>query len=389
MTRWTVPFLFISTFTLIYAGVHLYVFRCIRRYTHFRGAVYRGLAFFFLVMIVSPVLSRMLEKSGFSWASGCFIWASSLWIGFMFYWFLTNLVVDAINLAGGAAARVFRGRKSALMTPGYRVFAATVAIPLAICVYAYFEALHIGVTNIDIYTTKLPKGTDELVVAQLSDVHLGVIVGEKRLARIIAVLRRVNPDIIVSTGDLLDREVDSISHLAVQFDTLRPRLGKYAILGNHEFYAGVDKSADFIRASGFRLLRGECLTLPGLMNIVGVDDPAYQYLGGQERKKVAGVFARRDADLFTLFLIHRPPEFLDYLSSLPIDLQLSGHTHGGQLFPFRQGVGIFFPLRAGLYSLGSKKLYVSRGAGTWGPPLRFLTPPEIVVIRLIRVPEAR
>ncbi|MFH1148772.1 MAG: metallophosphoesterase [Pseudomonadota bacterium] len=258
-----------------------------------------------------------------------------------------------------------------------------ITVPFLICLYAYFEALDVRATYVTIHTSKLPPSTGQLTIAQISDVHLGMIIREGRLGRLIKLLQTENPDLIVSTGDLLDQEVDSINHLADLLSVLRPRLGKYAVMGNHEFYAGPEKAADFTVRAGFKLLRNECVRLPGLINIIGVDDPAARRLGFPKRR-IPALFDERDPDLFTLFLFHRPPNSEHYLDRLPIDLQLSGHTHGGQLFPFRMATMIFYPLKSGFYRLENRYLYVSRGAGTWGPPLRFLTPPEIVVVKLVR-----
>ncbi len=279
---------------------------------------------------------------------------------------------------------MFGWRRNLLVPRNHNFFIVTVLIPVVICVYAYYAALNINVKNVYIHTEKLPEGIDQLVIAQISDVHLGVILGERRIKRMTDLLRKVSPDIIVSTGDLLDQEVDSLNHLSSELRSLTPPFGKYAVLGNHEFYAGVEKSSGFIQQSGFRLLRGDQINVYGIINMVGIDDPAGRHFGENEGTNVAKLVARCDPRLFTVFLSHRPPNSEDYISNLPIDLQLSGHTHDGQLFPFRLVTRIFFPLKAGLYVINGRKLYVSRGVGTWGPPLRFLAPPEIVVIRLLR-----
>ncbi|MEW5949294.1 MAG: metallophosphoesterase [Thermodesulfobacteriota bacterium] len=386
MNRWLSFLTFFSLFSLAYGGVHFYLYRRIRRHTRLPRAFYQVLAVFFGMMVVSPVVSRMLVWERFFVFGYALTYVSSLWIGFVFYLFLISLISDFGGLAYGLLRRIRAGSGSVRLPGNYKVFIVTVIIPLVICVYAYYEALDIRVTNVRIHTAKLPEGTNDLVIAQISDAHLGVIIGEGRLKKITGLLRRINPDIIVSTGDLVDQEVDNINHLARELSALTPPLGKYAVMGNHEFYAGVGKSSEFIKKSGFRLLRGECIKVREIINIVGIDDPAGRPFGVKGEKDVAQLVSQCHPGLFTLFLFHRPPNAEDYVTNLPIDLQLSGHTHGGQLYPFGFVTRIFFPLKTGLYVLNGRRLYVSRGVGTWGPPLRFLTPPEIVVVRLTREP---
>ncbi len=386
MNRWLSFLIFFSVFSLIYGSVHFYLYRRIRSYTNLPRAFYQVLAVLFSIMVVSPVVCRMFAWERFFVFGYVLTYVSSLWIGFVFYFFLVSLIFDFGGLAHGLLRRVWAGGGSGFLPGSYKVFIMTVIIPLAICAYAYYEALNIRVTNVHIHAAKLPEGTKELVIAQISDAHLGVIIGEERLKKITGLLREINPDMIVLTGDLVDQEVDNMDHLAGDLRSLTPPLGKYAVMGNHEFYAGVEKSSEFIKKSGVRLLRGEHINVRGIINIVGIDDPAGKPFGSKGESGVASLVARCDPGLFTLFLFHRPPNSEDYITNLPIDLQLSGHTHGGQLFPFRFITRIFFPLKAGLYEINGRRLYVSRGVGTWGPPLRFLTPPEIVVVRLTRDP---
>jgi predicted MPP superfamily phosphohydrolase len=169
--------------------------------------------------------------------------------------------------------------------------------------------------------------------------------------------------------------------------TVDPPLGKFAIAGNHEFYAGIRQSGRFLRAAGFKFLRNEDFELNGLINLVGVDDPAgkrrYPEIG-QVGKEEKILLADLDSERFTLLLKHRPTVEIESLGRF--DLQLSGHTHGGQIFPFNLITRLFYPRERGLYRLDKESvLYVSRGTGTWGPPMRFLSPPEVTLIELQRV----
>jgi hypothetical protein len=191
-----------------------------------------------------------------------------------------------------------------------------------------------------------------------------------------------NPDILVSTGDLVDGQIDNLFKLAEILKEVNPRYGKYAITGNHEFYAGLGNALNFTEKAGFKVLRGERLTLAGLINIAGVDDPqgkAYGIYRGMPEKELLSGLPR---EKFTLLLKHRP--LVDRSALGLFDLQLSGHVHKGQIFPFSIITGLYYPIQAGFADLlNGSRLYVSRGLGTWGPPIRFLSPPEVTVIDLV------
>ena len=230
-------------------------------------------------------------------------------------------------------------------------------------------------------TDKIPEEIGTLKVVQISDVHLGLIVQKRRLGKILAEVRKIKPDILVSTGDLVDGQLNHLGGLVNPLKEVSPPLGKFAVMGNHEFYAGIDTSVNFMEKAGFTVLRGNGMTVGGLINIVGVDDitsMAFGYREIQEKALLSGL----PKDKFTLLLKHRPVADRDAVNLF--DLQLSGHTHKGQIFPFRYVTKWFFPMYNGYFELSkTSRLYASGGSGTWGPPIRFLTPPEVTLIELV------
>jgi len=214
-------------------------------------------------------------------------------------------------------------------------------------------------------------------------VHLGLTVREARLKRILARVREAQPDILVSTGDLVDGQLNHFVKEAALLAAVNPPLGKFAITGNHEFYAGLEDAAAFTEKSGFTLLRQQGVVV-GTINVVGVDDPAITSSAQEPAAPERYVLAAQPRENFTLLLKHRPEIDLESLGLF--DLQLSGHTHKGQIFPFNLLTWFFYPQRAGrLTGLESGFLYLSRGTGTWGPPIRFLAPPEVTIIDLVPV----
>jgi uncharacterized protein len=176
--------------------------------------------------------------------------------------------------------------------------------------------------------------------------------------------------------------------LAEILQEVNPRYGKYGVTGNHEFYAGLGQALEFTEKAGFTILRGKVTAIGDFMTIVGVDDPAGSGLHRSDGEIERELLGRVPRERFTLLLKHRPDVEKD--SAALFDLQLSGHVHKGQVFPFRLFTRLFYQMYAGFYQLSTgSHLYVSRGTGTWGPPIRFLTPPEVTLIELVHDEAAR
>jgi predicted MPP superfamily phosphohydrolase len=195
-------------------------------------------------------------------------------------------------------------------------------------------------------------------------------------------VKAAKPDIFIVTGDLVDAQINHLTGLAELLRTVNARFGKYAITGNHEYYAGLNKALAFTRSAGFTVLRNEAMKAGPIM-IAGVDDRTGVQLKLARPASEQELLANLPRDMFILFLKHQPR--IDQATLGLFDLQLSGHTHKGQIFPFTYVTRMMFPLNAGRYDLGKGSvLHVSRGTGTWGPPIRLLAPPEVTVIELVR-----
>jgi hypothetical protein len=302
----------------------------------------------------------------------------------LFLFFCTSVALDLCRFVLYAARGLAGKMCPCLALSGKSSFLLSVAIASAICVYGFFEARDIRCERVTIATSKIPERMSPLRIVQISDVHLGLVVGKDRLARIIDRVREANPDILVSTGDLVDGQMNDMNGVAGMLKAVTPQYGKFAITGNHEFYAGLGQALAFTREAGFTVLRGEVVVVKDAIAIVGVDDPAGPGYGLSSAGEKA-ILSAAPQGKFILFLKHRP--VVDASSARLFDLQLSGHLHDGQIFPFRLVVRLFYPFVAGYYAFPPHAaLYVNRGSGTWGPPIRFLSPPEVTVIDLVRPP---
>jgi len=373
--------LFLLTFFLIYGGTHLYFFLKVKAALSLGTLSALCLALFMLLMVFAPVLVRILEKQGMEASARLTAYTGYLWMGFLFLFISASLAIDIyhgfLHAAGFIAQRdfapFFLSKRVALALP--------IAWGIVTAVYGYFEALDIKTERLIIATAKIPETVGKLTIVQISDVHLGLIVRKERLSRIIDKVKAASPDILVSTGDLVDGQINRMEGLAELLQDIRPRLGKFAVTGNHEIYAGLNQAVGFTERAGFKVLRNEGVTVGELINIAGIDDLVIERISHESPASERALLEGLPHEKFTLFLKHRPA--IEQKSIGLFDLQLSGHVHKGQIFPFNMLTHLFYPVRMG-YSIYPRNsaLYVSRGTGTWGPPIRFLAPPEVTVIEL-------
>lgn len=374
--------LFLITFFLLYAGMHLYAFLKARAALAFGLGAGISIAVLMMGMIAAPFIVRLSEKGGFEFFARLTAYIGYTWLGILFLFSSYALATDIYRLFVYLSGLLLRKDLSQLTLSAGQVFFIPLVLSLLTSFYGYFEANNIRTERVIIRTSKIPADIGALRIVQISDVHLGLIVREDKLKRILQKVEAANPDILVSTGDLIDGQVCNLNHLSDLFKEINPRYGKFAVTGNHEFYAGLDNAKCFTENAGFTLLRGETLSVGGIINIAGVDDPAGKILGASKDVSEKGLLSQLSREKFTLLLKHRP--LVDKNSLGLFDLQLSGHVHRGQIFPFSIVTWLYYPIQSGFASLPHNSyLYASRGAGTWGPPIRFLSPPEVAVIELV------
>lgn len=373
--------LFLLIFFLIYGGTHLYFFLKVKSALSLGTLSCVVLALFLLLMVFAPVLIRILEKQGMEASARLTAYTGYLWMGFLFLFFSASLAIDIYHgLLHGVGFIAHRDFASFFLSKRVTL-ALSFAWGIVTAVYGYFEALDIKTDRLVITTTKIPETVGKLTIVQISDVHLGLIVRKERLSRIIDIVKAASPDILVSTGDLVDGQINRMSGLAELMQEIRPGLGKFAVTGNHEIYAGLNQAVSFTERAGFKVLRNEGVTVGELINIAGIDDPVIERVSHESPVSERALLEGLPHEKFTLFLKHRPA--IEHKSIGLFDLQLSGHVHKGQIFPFNMLTHLFYPVGMG-YSIYPRNsaLYVSRGTGTWGPPIRFLAAPEVTVIEL-------
>ena len=374
--------IFLLVFFLIYGGVHLYLFLEAKASLALGTRTSICVALFMLMMVLAPVIVHIAERSGLQSVAHFFSWTGYLWMGVAFLLLSLSLLCDCYRILVHLGAYLFSFDPSSVIPSARHCFVTLLSLAIALALYGYIEALHIRSETITIRTAKIPKEIGAFRIVQISDLHLGLIVREKRLKRIRKKVRAAAPDMLVSTGDLVDGETNNLSKLADFLREIDPAYGKFAVTGNHEFYAGLTQSLNFTRTAGFTVLRGEGADVSGFITIAGVDDPTAKTFDAIEGVREEKLLPGFSDDRFTILLKHQPVVLKG--SPALFDLQLSGHTHKGQIFPFTLLTRLVFSFNSGRYQLADgATLYVSRGSGTWGPPMRLMAPPEITIIDLI------
>lgn len=360
---------FLSVALLIYGSMHIYALSKAWMALPHSLALGLTLALAGIVLTLSPLLVWFLEKQSWHRATVATAWVSYTWMGYLFLFLCIGLLFDLGHVL--ATLLNFHWPLNEVIT--FRIVG---PLALALVGYGLIEARQIQIKEVRITTPKLASG--RITIAQISNLHLGILRGNRLLDHVIARLREVTPDIVVATGDIVDGQGDSLAALAQRFKSYTPPLGAYAVTGNHEYYAGLENSLRFLRNAGFTVLRGESAKVGGIV-LIGADDPGAATSGRQARLSTSKVLASVTADDFIVLLKHQP--VVD--GNTPFDLQLSGHIHGGQIFPFVYLTWLAFGVHPGLARLADgRQLYVSRGAGTWGPPIRLFAPPEITLITI-------
>jgi predicted MPP superfamily phosphohydrolase len=374
--------MFLFVFLILYAGLHIYLFVKARAAFSLGTGGSIGVLLFLALMVFAPLLTRLLEKPGLDYIGRPLAYVGYTWMAIVALFFCSSIIIDFLRLLVRVAGFVGKRNFTGITHQPLVYFLVPFGIALFIAIYGYFEAWNVQPERMTIKTPKIPAEIGSLKIVQISDVHLGIMVGEKKLENILELVQKENPDLLVSTGDLVDGEMYNVSDLIGLLKQVNPKYGKYAIPGNHEYYAGIEKALKFTRDAGFTVLRGERTDIAEIINLAGVDDPAGRYQNPGKWISEKELLSPLPKDKFTLFLKHRP--LIDKDAVGLFDLQLSGHAHKGQIFPISLITAAVYPIDEGSLKLDDGEyLYVSKGAGTWGPPIRFLAPPDIVVIELV------
>lgn len=377
---------FLGVFALILFSSHFYMYERISYYLQISGEQRIFVALMlgclsFLTLIAIPV-NQMLPRS----AAKILSWIIYPWMGIALLMFVTLLITHIIWLLLKLMTESHFSEPHLLLQHYFGVVALGITGMLG--VFSLWKGLQsVRVKQQHITLNRLPRSLDGLRIVQITDLHIGPLINGNWLRRVVEKVNALKPDIIAITGDLVDGSVEELRHHVAPIADLQAKYGSYFITGNHEYYSGVEPWCAHIASLGLRVLRNERVSITAgsadeSFDLAGVDDWASRHFHGQG-PDLAKALAGRDPNKVLILLAHQPAAVRE-AAAHGVDLQLSGHTHGGQIWPFTYLVYLQQPYTKGLfrYSDTETQIYVSPGTGFWGPPMRFGTSAEITHITL-------
>jgi predicted MPP superfamily phosphohydrolase len=244
------------------------------------------------------------------------------------------------------------------------------------------------IVRVDVPIADLPEALSGFTIVQISDVHVGPTIRRDFVARLVARVNAQKGDLIAVTGDLVDGSVAQLAAHTAPLAGLHAPHGAYFVTGNHEYYSGEREWTQEVRRLGLHVLKNEHVVLHhagARLVLAGVTDVGAHYFDPAQRSDPVAALRGAPADAGVKILLAHQPRSAAAAARAGFDLQISGHTHGGQFLPWNLLIRCFQPFTAGLYRLDRLSVYVSRGTGYWGPPNRFGVPSEITRLTLRRL----
>ncbi|MBN1960532.1 MAG: metallophosphoesterase [Deltaproteobacteria bacterium] len=326
------------------------------------------------------------------------IWASYVWLGitfllvvflidFEFIHLLLKLIKSIAYLFNNKTVLSSVEKLQSKIVP--RVVAIiSLSLTFGLCFIGMNNALKIPkIEHQQIKISRLPISLSGMRIVQISDLHIGNLVSRSWLEQVVVEVNSLSPDVIVITGDFVDGSVSALQNEIAPLAKLKSRLGVYAVTGNHEYYSGVDTWLEHLSKLGVKMLRNERVTLTmngAEIELAGIDDAEAARFGDEHGPDLDQALLGYDHKNPIILLAHQP-KVISQAAAAGVDLVLSGHTHGGQIWPWSYIVALSQPVLAGWQMQDKTQIYVSRGTGFWGPPIRINAPSEITEIELIRI----
>ena len=381
--------LFIALVMGVLAGIHYYLWIRLVRAPRL-PAPWNGTLTFCLLLLALSLPAMLLVGRRYPQLARILAWPAFIWMGLMFLLFVMFLSADLAKLFAVAARRMaaqetidlarrtFISRLTATLVAVFAIGAGTVAVRSALA--------QVRVRRLRVRLDRLPRVHNGLSVVQLTDIHVGPTIGRAFVEDIVRRTNALAPDIVAITGDLVDGSVADLRDAVAPLADLRARHGVFFVTGNHEYFSGAEEWVRELARIGIRVLRNERVLIgegADSFDLAGVDDrSALRHGGMSPADAMARALAGRDPARELVLLAHQPRSLFD-ADAFDVGLQLSGHTHAGQIWPFNYLVRLQQPFVAGLHQRGRSQIYVSSGTGYWGPPMRLGTAAEITHVTLV------
>lgn len=390
MSKTTSFILFFSIGTLVVTSVHYYLWARLIRDTAmdhaFRNVGTYSLIIFTISFPIALFVSRLVPFR----YSYLLLWISYLWLGIMMLLFFSFLFTDFIKTLFYLYSK-FSNASEEMINPERRKFISRfIASSVSVIVFAatgagikkYYET--VVVKKIKMFITGLPETFQGFKIVQISDLHIGQMMTGLMLEEIVDKVNSLEPDLVAITGDLVDGSTNKLLNELVSLKKLKAKKGIYFVTGNHEYYSGVEEWIPEIENMGIKVLNNESIKIKknyDFLYLSGVTDHEAKNFSKEYAADFKKTFSGLHKDKKKILLAHQPVAAKE-ASEYEADLVLSGHTHGGQIWPFGYLVYLQQPYLKGLYQYKNTKLYVNQGTGCWGPPMRLGSFNEITEITL-------
>ncbi len=367
--------IFFSVVFTVYGLVNLYIY--VTGLAAVPAGYYLIYTSAFLFLSLSYIAGRFLERKFLNRFSALIVWIGSFWLAAMVYFLIAAALIDIIrlfNLFFSFLPVSASGGDFKLI-----LFALILVLVAILVASGYINAKYPAIRRLELNIPKAANGLKQIRIAAASDIHLGTIISRERLKMIVEKINSLNADVVLLPGDVVDEDIGPVikQNLGELLRDIRSKYGAYAVTGNHEYIGGVEPAVKYLSEHGITELRDNYIKLADSFYLIGREDRAGKQFAGTLRKPLSKIMEGIDKSLPLLLMDHQPVKLQEAVDN-GIDLQLSGHTHHGQLWPFNFITKKIYELSTGYLKKGNTHFYVSSGAGTWGPPVRTGNRPEIL-----------
>jgi predicted MPP superfamily phosphohydrolase len=373
---------FFSVVIVLYGLINIYIYlRGLQAISHSSPLrIWFTVVFWFLSL--SYIAARLLERIALSWLTDGLVWIGSFWMGAMAYFLIFLLAIDLLRLVNHLVPFFPDFLMRNLQHTKQVMALIVVGIVFLTVVGARINGMFPRIQTLEL-TIHKNSPLKELNVAVISDVHLGTIICNSHFVRIVNKINSLNPDIVLFAGDLVDEDIQPVirQNLGETLRQIKSKYGIYGITGNHEYIGGVEPACKYLVEHGVTMLRDSTVQIAGAFTLVGREDLSIHQFNGRNRKLLGDLMKDVNTSLPIILMDHQPSRLEDAVDH-GADLQLSGHTHHGQLWPFNYISQAVYELSWGYKQKGNTHFYVSCGVGTWGPPMRSGNRPEVVNVKL-------
>ena len=375
--------IFFAIVIIIYFSVNYYIF--IRGSQALPEIPWLKITYYivFCILLLSYIIASFLVRAYPSKLAVILECIGSVWMGAMLYFFLIIVFWDLLRLINHFIPffPVFitnNYEKAKLYIAAFSVLVVTVVL-----IAGYINASNPRLKELNIEINKKVDWRGSFNIVSVSDIHIGGIIGKETVSRLVEKINGLNPDLVIFPGDILDQDLATVLTFKIggPLKNISAKYGVYAITGNHEYIGGIEKSSRYLKSLGIILLRDSVALIDNTLYLIGREDRDCRRFNGFQRKSLNELMKNVDKTKPVILLDHQPFN-LEEAEKNDIDLQISGHTHHGQLWPFNYITNMVYELSWGYKRKGNTQFYVSSGYGTWGPPVRTGNKPEIVLFRV-------